>query len=255
MSQPSGVALITGSARGIGRAIALRLARDGYDIALNDIKEDEDLGNVKRDIDAMGRRAIICAGDVSKEETVKEMIDTTVEKLGGLDVMVANAGICFAKPFLECTLEDWDRCFDVNGKGVFLCYKYAALKMIEQGKGGRIIGACSRAGKRSLPNASIYCATKFTVRSLTQSAALALKPHGITVNAYAPGLVDTPLAKNLKSDYKILGEVLSEDMGSPDDIAGLVSYLASKEAALVTGILFKRSAETKLQSLISCDEF
>lgn len=193
MASQNGVALVTGAGRGIGRAIALRLAKDGYNIALNDIQRDEDFESVKTEIEKMGRDVIECIADVSKEESVKEMVDFAADKLGRLDVMVANAGIFFAKPFLECTLEDWDKCFDVNGKGVFLCYKYAALKMIEQGKGGRIIGACSRAGKQGHSLASIYCATKFTVRSLTQSAALALKPHGITVNAYAPGLINTSL--------------------------------------------------------------
>lgn len=148
MASQNGVALVTGAGRGIGRAIALRLAKDGYNIALNDIQRDEDFESVKTEIEKMGRDVIECIADVSKEESVKEMVDFAADKLGRLDVMVANAGIFFAKPFLECTLEDWDKCFDVNGKGVFLCYKYAALKMIEQGKGGRIIGACSRAGKQ-----------------------------------------------------------------------------------------------------------
>ncbi|KAJ3571124.1 hypothetical protein NP233_g3961 [Leucocoprinus birnbaumii] len=182
------VALVTGAGKGIGRAVALRLAKDGCNVALNDIQRDEAFVTVKEEIQKLGREVIECIGDVSKEEDVKEMVNVTAQNLGGLDIMVANAGIFFAKPFLENTLDDWDRCFDVNGKGVFLCYKYAALKMIEQGRGGRIIGACSQAGKVGHPLASIYCATKFAVRSLTQSAALALKPHGITVNAYAPGI-------------------------------------------------------------------
>ncbi|KXN83293.1 Diacetyl reductase [(S)-acetoin forming], partial [Leucoagaricus sp. SymC.cos] len=229
-----GAALVTGAGNGIGRAIALRLAKDGYNIALNDIDSGA-LDKVKKEIQEMGTEVIIYIGDVSKETAVVEMIDFTTEKLGGLDVMVANAGIFVAKPFLDCTLEDWDKLFDINGKGVFLCYKYAAKKMIEQGRGGRIIGACSRAGKRGLPLSSIYCATKFAVRSLTQSVALALKPHGITVNAYAPGLIDTPLGAKVKDGYESLGSSFNEVPGTPEDIAGLVSYLASKEAAYVTG--------------------
>lgn len=164
------VALVTGAGRGIGRAIALRLARDGYNVALNDIRRDNGLENVRREIRGMGREVIECIADVSKESQVKGMVDSAVKELGGLDVMVANAGICVAKPFMKSTLKEWDQSFDVNGKGVFLCYKYAAERMIEQGRGGRIIGACSQAGKQGADVLTIYCATKFVVRSLTQSA-------------------------------------------------------------------------------------
>jgi len=154
-------------------------------------------------------------------------------------VMVANAGICLVKPFLETTLEDWDQSFDVNGKGVFLCYKYAAKKMIEQGRGGRIIGASSLAGKQGYEPLAMYCATKFTVRALTQTAALALKPHGITVNAYAPGIVNTPMLAKLARDLENLESPIvsnhSDDVGTPEEIAALVSYLVSKEARYVTG--------------------
>ncbi|KAL9709807.1 hypothetical protein Ac2012v2_006861 [Leucoagaricus gongylophorus] len=190
---PGAVALVTGAGRGIGQAIALRLAQDGYNIALNDICQSHELEATRKEIKSMGREVVKCIADVSKEIQVKDMIGAAVKDLGGLDVMVANAGICVAKPFMQTTLEDWDRSSDINGKGMFLCYKYAAKKMIEQGRGGRIIGACSQAGKKGIDLAAIYCATKFTVRSLTQSPALALKPHKITVNAYAPGLVDTLL--------------------------------------------------------------
>ncbi|XP_006464038.1 hypothetical protein AGABI2DRAFT_153030 [Agaricus bisporus var. bisporus H97] len=176
-----GIALVTGASRGIGRAIALRLAVDGYDIVLNDLPvEKENLGSVAEEIMKLGRRVLECIADVTKEDQVMHMIEKVEEIFEGLDVMVANAGICIPRPFLESTSEDWDRSFDVNGKGVYLCYKHAAKQMIKQGRGGRIIGR---------PLLSIYSATKFVVRSLTESAAIELGKYGITVNAYAPGQI------------------------------------------------------------------
>ncbi|KAF9447567.1 NAD(P)-binding protein [Macrolepiota fuliginosa MF-IS2] len=231
------VALVTGAGSGIGQAIALRLAKDGYNIALNDIEHHDGLESIEKEIRIMGREVIECIADVSKEEEVKNMINSTVEKLGSLDVMVANAGICLTKPFLESTLEDWDKCFNINAKGVFLCYKHAAVRMIEQGRGGRIIGASSIAGKQGSDLLSIYSATKFTVRSLTQSAAMALAPYGITVNAYAPGAVETPMYEKLREDFKFHGSSRLDELatGTPEEIAALVAYLASKEARYTTG--------------------
>ncbi|XP_006464037.1 hypothetical protein AGABI2DRAFT_194639 [Agaricus bisporus var. bisporus H97] len=231
------VALVTGAGRGIGRAIALRLAKDGYNLALNDIRRSEGLDDVREEIKKMGRETVECIADVSNEGQVKTMVDNATKNLGGLDVMIANAGICIAKPFLETTLDDWDRGFNINGKGVFLCYKYAAQQMIKQGRGGRIIGACSQAGKHGFDSLTVYSATKFTVRSLTQSAAIALQPHGITVNAYAPGIIETSMLTTLRKDLAHLEQLdaLKGEVGTPEEIAALVSYLVSKEARYVTG--------------------
>ncbi|KAF7760778.1 hypothetical protein Agabi119p4_10187 [Agaricus bisporus var. burnettii] len=232
------VALITGAGSGIGRAIALRLAKDGYNIAINDIRRNEGFDKVQDEIKKMGRETVECIADVSNEGQVKGMVDATTKKLGGLDVMVANAGIFTSTPFLQSTLEEWDKCFDINAKGVFLCYKYAAQQMIQQGRGGRVIGACSQVGKQGLDAGAIYSATKFTVRSLTQSAAMALQPHDITVNAYAPGIVDTPLLTAARERVLQLGrplDTLAGETGTPEEIAALVSYLVSKEARYVTG--------------------
>ncbi|KAF9473930.1 NAD-binding protein [Pholiota conissans] len=186
------VAFITGASRGIGMAIALRLAQDGYDIALNDIlPQKAELEVVQEEIRKSGKQAIICIGDVSVEEEVKRMVEDAVRELGSLNVMVANAGICITKPFLETTKGEFDRMYAVNVNGVFLCYKYAAMQMIKQGKGGRIIGASSITGKQGFSTLAGYSSTKFAVRGLTQSVASELAKYGITVNAYAPGAVDT----------------------------------------------------------------
>ncbi|KAE9401212.1 NAD(P)-binding protein [Gymnopus androsaceus JB14] len=125
------------------------------------------------------------------------MVDTVTKNLGGLDVMVANAGILntTAKPITEYPAEEWERIFSINTRGVFFCYKYAAKQLITQGRGGRIIGASSIAGKRAAAYHSAYSASKFAVRGLTQSAALELGEHGITVNAYAPGFIRTAMSR------------------------------------------------------------
>ncbi|KAL1717760.1 hypothetical protein EV715DRAFT_291880 [Schizophyllum commune] len=146
------VALITGAAQGIGKAIALRLARDGLHVALNDLPDKRDaLEEVARTIEEDGSRAAILFGDVSKEEDVQAMVDGTVEKLGSLHVMVANAGIGGPGPFLEESLESFNRHMAVNAAGVFLCYQIAARKMIELGpREGRLIGAASMASKQDI---------------------------------------------------------------------------------------------------------
>ncbi|KAK0186484.1 NAD-binding protein [Armillaria mellea] len=216
------VALVTGSARGIGRAIALRLANDGFNLALNDIaSQKENLEILCSEIEALGRKALIYIADVSKE-------DETVGVLGRLDVMVANAGVCLRlSGLMDTTAEEWDQVFAVNTRGVFLCYKYAAIQMVKQGWGGRIIGANSLAGMRAQSRVCPYSASKFAVRGLTQSAAMELGPHQITVNAYAPKF----LLKVRQSE----NTVALKKTGQPEDLASIVSYLASPESQFMTG--------------------
>ncbi|KAK0204239.1 NAD-binding protein [Desarmillaria ectypa] len=241
-----GVALITGSAQGIGRAIALRLADDGFHISLNDLPSmGAELDVLASEIASKGRKSHIITGDVSSESDVQKMISSTVHALGSLDVMVANAGICIAKSIMSTSTEEWNRIAAVNGRGTFLCYKYAAKQMIDQGHGGRIIGASSTAGKMGSPTIPVYGASKWAIRGLTQSAAHEFGKYGITVNAYAPGPIETGMIASIASIinpanpeqcYKDARE--RSDVGrngTPADIAGLVSYLASKEASFITG--------------------
>ncbi|THG95030.1 hypothetical protein EW145_g8034 [Phellinidium pouzarii] len=251
MSSTKGVAIITGAAQGIGRGIALRLAADGYDISLNDLPSNrENLEAVADLISQSGRRVLSIAGDVSKEEDVQEIVDKTVNNLGGLDVMVANAGILRSDSLIvNMAVDEWDQLFNVNTKGTMLCYKHAAIQMIKQGRGGRIIGACSIAGKMvgaQMPSA--YAASKFAVRGLTQSAALELGQFGITVNAYTPGTTYTSMfekAEELNTTQtgapagslaKIWeGKLAMRRMGKPDDLAALVSFLVKDETSFITG--------------------
>ncbi|KAJ7224616.1 hypothetical protein GGX14DRAFT_426306 [Mycena pura] len=173
------------------------------------------------------------------------MAAQVVERYGGLDVMVANAGIVCVVKLTELSAEQWDQVLNVNARGTFLCYKYAGIQMIKQGRGGRIIGASSLAGKQGQPSSGAYSASKFAVRGLTQSAAHEFGPHGITVNAYAPGAVDTPM-KHDASQKNWVGCILSylerlkfrAKHSIPEDISNLVSFLASKESQFITGVFF-----------------
>ncbi|KAJ7154288.1 hypothetical protein C8R46DRAFT_1119304 [Mycena filopes] len=236
------VALVTGAAQGIGRAIALRLAADGLDVALIDLgHQKEALGELVEQIEALGRKAIVITSDVSKETEVEEMVQATVSALGRLDVMIANAGVASGGgSVVDAKIGDWEKCWDVNIKGVFFSYKYAARQMIKQGNGGRIIGASSICGLRGFAGAGAYCISKAAVRSLTQTTALELREHGITVNAYAPGVIESNMSKEhgpgfgMKQFLKLGDDIRT---GQPADVAAVASFLASPESHFVTGQL------------------
>ncbi|KAJ7291812.1 NAD-binding protein [Mycena rebaudengoi] len=240
-----GIALVTGAAQGLGRAIALRLAGDGFDVAVNDIHAKTALlEGVKKELEAIGRKAAVVTADVSVDAEVKAMVAAVVTTLGGLDVMVANAGICHARSFVDMDVADWDRTFAINARGTFLCYQYAAKQMILQGRGGRIIGACSGAGKQGFGLLPDYSASKFAVRGITQAAAGQLGQYGITVNTYAPGGIDTemtsqfPALAGIDKDDFFAAEAKKTAMGknpTPEDIASLVSFLASEKSSFITG--------------------
>ncbi|CAF3768628.1 unnamed protein product [Rotaria sordida] len=262
-------ALVTGAARGIGRAIALRLARDGLNVAINDTAaRSSELNSVRQEIETIGRKSTSIIANVSVDKEVKAMMQNVVKELGGLDVMVANAGIAHVKQLIDVTAEEWDNMFATNMRGVFLCYKEAAKAMIAQGKGGKIIGACSVVGYRPFPMLSPYSASKWGVRGLTQAAAMEWAKYKITVNSYCPGMFYTILFKIhqyylaiklgivgtamwdmvdeelAKIEGKQKGEVIKDysnklvllgRTSEPDDVANFVSYLASKDSDYMTG--------------------
>ncbi|KAG2052292.1 NAD(P)-binding protein [Suillus hirtellus] len=244
------VALITGAAHGIGRAIALRLAEDGLDIAIADLKSQRTtLDGVADEIRPKGRRCLVLECDISQEEEVQRMVQATEQEFNSLDVMVANAGRIVVKPLVDSTLVDFDEVFNTNVRGTFLCLRAAAQTMIKQGRGGRIISASSVAGKKGMPFNSIYSASKSAIRSFTQALASELGSHGITVNAYAPGPVETHLLRSSSEEFaKQVGfpdrktfiqsyetSVALRRIGTPEDIANAVSFLASKDSAYITG--------------------
>ncbi|EKM76458.1 hypothetical protein AGABI1DRAFT_115795 [Agaricus bisporus var. burnettii JB137-S8] len=239
------VALVTGGARGIGRAIALRLAQDGFDVAVDDIpSQAEELKQVAEEIRNLGRRAIVLTEDVAQEDRVKEMVERTVKELGSLDAMIANAGVAAFQTVVDADISQWEQTWAINVRGVVLCFKYAAQQMIKQGTGGRIIAASSVCGLKGYAHLGSYCMTKAAVRSLTQTTALELLEHNITVNAYAPGVIDTAMTRNPEADkalggpnaaLKKLMHIPNAKTGQADDVASFVSYLASPQAHFVTG--------------------
>lgn len=246
-------AIVTGSSGGIGKGIALRLAEDGFDVIVNDIAPKQAaIDAVVAEIKAAGGKAHGFAADVSDKAQVEALVEEAVKVFGELGVMVANAGILETTPILELSVEQWDRTMGINLRGVFLCDTVAARQFIKQGTPGRLINACSVSGYRPSGKAPAYCTSKWGVRGLTQTAALELGKHGITVNSYCPGSVKTDmsmvfatrLAKEAADQGKTVEEVykssahrtnaLNRELFA-DDIAGLVSFFAGKDSKNMTG--------------------
>ncbi|KAK0619691.1 hypothetical protein B0T14DRAFT_429296 [Immersiella caudata] len=249
-STPNRTAIITGGARGIGKAIALRLARDGYDITINDLPANQPLTDTTlSEIRALGRNAHSHTADVSSLAAVTALVDSSVSALGPLTTMVANAGIAQVKPLLELSPEDFDRTIAVNLTGVHNSFQAAAKQMIAQGTPGKLIAAASISAFRPQAMLSHYGASKWAVRGLCHGYSVELAKYKITANAYAPGIVDTKMWEVIDREFtrrtgqaegevmkKIVGEVISLGRASvPEDVAGVVGWLASKDADYVTG--------------------
>lgn len=240
------IALVTGAGRGIGRAIALRLAHDGFNVVINDVNLDNAYSVVK-EIKELGRESFAVQADVSKRDEVFSMVNQVVMQFGQLDVMVSNAGIAQVKPLLEVTEEDMKAIFNVNVFGVLYCLQAAAEQMKKQ-KRGKIISAASIASYKGFSLLGAYSATKFAVRGLTQAAAQELAQFGITVNAYCPGIVGTQMwdlidekmaeYMNLEKGeaFKKFSEIITLGRPeTPEDVAKFVSYLASSDSDYMTG--------------------
>jgi meso-butanediol dehydrogenase/(S,S)-butanediol dehydrogenase/diacetyl reductase len=243
------VALVTGGGRGIGHAIALRLAREGADVAISDLNADtaEECAAEAR---KLGRRSVAIGADVTKADQVDAMVARTLADLGKIDILVNNAGINIIVPMLEMNEQQWDSLFDVNLKSYWLCAKAVAPGMIERGQGGKILNAASRAGKTpsKLSPTGAYATTKHAVVGFTRALAFELAPHKINVNCYCPGVVDTPMwdlidrevarrtgAPPGSTKAKAVAEVPLGRIETPDDVANLVAFLASTESDYMTG--------------------
>jgi len=241
---------VTGSSRGIGKAIALRLADDGYDVCINDIEDNKSGSDeVVKEIQGLGRRAFAFSADVSDSQQVKDLIQASVKELGPLNTMVANAGIAQVKALLDLTDQDFKRMFEVNVNGVFNCYSHAARQMISQGTGGKLLGAASIVAFKPFALLSHYSASKWAVRGMTQAFAMEMAEHKITVNAYAPGIVGTAMwdlideklgektgAKKGDTIKKYTNELIALGRTSvPEDVSSTVSFLASKDSDYMTG--------------------
>lgn len=240
------VAIVTGGAQGMGRAIALRYAQEGARVVIGDLKQ-ADGQKVVDEITAKNGQAVAVMVDVRDQQQVQAMIDTAVQEFGGLDILVNNAGVGRIIPFLETTEQDWNFMFDINCKGLLWCSQAAARVMIKQGRGGKIVNLASQAGRRGEAYVLAYCASKACVISMTQSMALALAEHKINVNALAPGVVDTPFWEEVDKQFaRIMNLPVGEPrrraiaaiplgrIEQPEDVTGLAVFLASNESDYIT---------------------
>ncbi len=231
------VASITGASRGIGRATALALAAEGAKIVVNYARSGSAAEEVVREITTAGGEAIALQADVSKAEEVDNLIEQTIDKFGRLDILVNNAGITKDNLLLRMKLEEWQAVIDLNLTGVFLCTKAVSKIMLKQ-RSGRIINITSVAGQMGNPGQANYSAAKAGVIGFTKTVAKELASRGITVNAVAPGFIETDMTSDLKSE-EIIKFIPLRRYGKPEEVAGTIRFLAADPAAAyITGQVF-----------------
>ena len=231
------IALVTGAQQGIGRGIALAFAREGADVAVNYLDDRAAAETVMREVCAAGRRAVLVQADVARPTNAQTMVAQVLSELGGLDVLVNNAGVYPRVPFLEMRETDWDVVLDVNLKGGFFCAQAAARAMVAAGRRGSIINMASQAIRGAVRGVH-YSASKGGVVAMTRATALELAPHGIRVNAIAPGLTDTAQPRYGNNEVELAAMANAVPLGrmaQPDDIAAVAVFLASDDARHVTG--------------------
>ncbi len=235
---PGQVALVTGAARGLGRAIALALAHAGADIALG-LRDVTTGGDLQREIEAMGRRVLPLQMDMAQLDQIRRAVDDTVTQFGRIDILVNNAGIAPENLAENVREEDFDLTIAINLKGTFFASQAAGRVMIRQNY-GRIINLSSQAGFVALPTESIYCMTKAGIAHLTKCLAVEWGSYNITVNAVAPTFIVTPGTETVLADPEFNADVVERiaalhRVGDPMDVAGAVVFLASPAASLITG--------------------
>jgi len=232
------VALVTGAQQGIGRAIAVALAREGADVGVNYLDDRDAAERVVAEIRGSGRRACLVQADVARASDATTMVDAVVRELGTPAILVNNAGVFPRVAFLAMTEADWDHVLDVNLKGSFLCAQAATRRMVDRGLGGVVVNIASVA-MRGTPLGVHYSASKAGVMGLTRAMALALAPHRIRVNAIAPGLTDTvqPRYGNSEAELVELGRQIPLEgrMARPEEIARVAVFLAAEESGWITG--------------------
>ncbi len=231
-------AIVTGSSRGIGKTIALGLAKAGADVGLV-ARSSAGLEAVARKIRELGRQAVPISYDLTKTDDIQSLVEEFTDQLGGLDILVNNAGINIPQDALDVTIEAWDQIMDINLKASFFTAQAAGKIMIQQGRGGRIINISSQTGSVALIKRAAYCASKAGLNLITKVLALEWASHGILVNAVAPTFIETDLSEKFLADPQFRKYALSKNLlkriGKPEDVLGAVLYLASPASSLVTG--------------------
>jgi len=231
------VAIVTGASRGIGRAVALALAAEGANVVVNYANSSEAAEQVVAEVAAMGSQGVALQGDVSEPAQVEALFRTVLDKWNRVDVLVNNAGITRDTLLLRMSPEDWQAVIDLNLTGVFLCTRAVSKVMLKQ-RSGRIVNIASVAGQMGNPGQANYSAAKAGVIGFTKTVAKELASRGVTVNAVAPGFITTDMTSNLKSD-EILKYIPLGRYGQPEEVAGLVRFLAADPAAAyITGQVF-----------------
>lgn len=233
------VAIVTGGATGIGRSIASLMAQRGAKVVVDYVGDSAKAAQVVSDIEDFGGYAYAIEADVTQADQVRNLVDETAKHFGDLHILVNNAGIEKKAPFLKTPLALWNEVIAVDLTGPWLCSQTAAQKMVESKHGGRIVNISSVHEELTMPTNAPYCAAKGGLRMLMRTIAVELAPYGITVNDVCPGAVNTPMDAALKRDAKeydaLLDEIPMKRMARPEEIAGLVCFLASDEAAYITG--------------------
>ena len=233
------IALVTGSARGIGRGIAEVFADEGADVAVNDFDNIQQAEDVAETLRSKGRRAIAVKGDVAKRADVEPMVAKVWKELGPIDILVNNAGIETIVPFLELTDEQWTRLVDVNLRGAWLCSQVFCRQALAEGRKGSIVNIGSIQAAKVLPGRTHYAPTKLGLEALTRNMSAEMTPQGIRVNCIHPGLIDTPMTEWVMKNPDILPQVLAQislgRAGQPREIGAVAAFFASDEASYLTG--------------------
>lgn len=236
------VALVTGGSQGIGQAIVLRLAQEGANVVINYRSHPETAEDTKAKVEALGRKGYTFKADLSAIDEINQLVESSVQQFGKIDILVNNAGVEKNADFWDITENDYDKTMNVNLKGVFFTTQAVVKHLKSNHRLGKIINISSVHEELPFPHFTAYCASKGGLKMMMRNLAIELAPLGITVNNVAPGAIETPINKDLMNNPDKLNAVLKNiplgRLGKPEDVAGLVAFLASSDADYITGSTF-----------------